>query len=158
MTTGHTHSASSSISALTDELADFAWSMARRMRQEGADHHGLSLTQVSILAYLRDHPGKSSAELARHEQITPQSMSTVVADMRNSGLIKAEPSFNDGRVRTLSLTEAGASALALAKDRRSRWLESRIQQQFDAATQRDLRAAIRTLSTLLDADGAPAQP
>jgi DNA-binding MarR family transcriptional regulator len=71
---------------------------------------GLKPHIFGILAQVRSEPGLSSAELARHVLVTPQSMGELLRRMAADGLIEYTPPRRGQRLR-VHLTEAGSERL-----------------------------------------------
>jgi DNA-binding MarR family transcriptional regulator len=89
--------------------------LLRRLRQVQPDGE-LSLPETSALARLDRSGPATASELARLEQISPQSMGATLAALEARGLVTRRPDPEDGRRAVLSLTEAGHRAL---RDKRS---------------------------------------
>lgn len=130
------------------ELTDFIWAMARRLRQEGAALEGLSLAQMSVLSHLAHTPGQTNADLARDEQITPQSMSSIVHELIVSEFVSRKNDEKDGRLKRLYLTPKGTQALKSARERRTEWLSKNIGTSFSPRQQAALLKAVEELSVL----------
>jgi DNA-binding MarR family transcriptional regulator len=81
-----------------------------RMERALADL-GVTRPQYAVLTMVKAYPGLSNADLARLSLLTPQTMSTIVANLRRGGLLASRPHAVHGRIRQLALTEAGESAL-----------------------------------------------
>ena len=79
----------------------------KQVRQEG----DLTLPESSALARLDRGGPATAAELARLEQISPQSMGATLAALQERGLIERRPDPQDGRRHVLSVSEAGAQEL-----------------------------------------------
>ena len=71
-----------------------------------ATAHEMSLTQLRVLAILRDHEPKI-AELASHLGQERSSVSGLVDRSMRRGLVRRERSNDDGRVVRVSLTDEG---------------------------------------------------
>jgi DNA-binding MarR family transcriptional regulator len=74
------------------------------------DEIGLKPHIFGILAQVRRDPGLSSAELARHVQVTPQSMGDLLRRLAADGLVDYGKPRRGQRMR-VHLTEAGARLL-----------------------------------------------
>jgi DNA-binding MarR family transcriptional regulator len=81
-----------------------------RMERALADL-GVTRPQYAVLTMVKAYPGLSNADLARLSLLTPQTMSTIVANLKRAGLLASRPHAVHGRIRQLGLTEAGESAL-----------------------------------------------
>lgn len=94
-----------------EELADRIGEMMRTLRRamrSGQQLGDLSPRHEAALAWLRTKSRLTTAELARYEQITPQSMGVVVAELVDRGWVAKTKDPADGRRELLALTDAGA--------------------------------------------------
>ncbi|MEP7026587.1 MAG: MarR family transcriptional regulator [Actinomycetota bacterium] len=89
--------------------------LRRRLRQVQADGD-LTLPESSALARLDRGGPATASELARVEQISPQSMGATLGVLEAHGLIGRQPDPSDGRRAVLSLTATGQRTL---RDRRT---------------------------------------
>ncbi len=89
--------------------------LIRRLRQLKAEGE-LTLPESSALARLDRGGPATSSELARREQISPQSMGATLAALEARGLVRRQPDPDDGRRAVLSITAAGQQVL---RDRRT---------------------------------------
>jgi DNA-binding MarR family transcriptional regulator len=82
----------------------------RRTRETLAEGE-LTVPQLTALARL-DRLGPSTiAELARHEQITPQAMGATIASLEHRDLVVRQPDPVDGRRSILNLTPPGQAVI-----------------------------------------------
>jgi len=81
-----------------------------RMERSLADL-GVTRPQYAVLTMVKAYPGLSNADLARLSLLTPQTMSTIVANLKRAGLLASRPHAVHGRIRQLALTEEGDSML-----------------------------------------------
>jgi DNA-binding MarR family transcriptional regulator len=72
----------------------------------------LTPAQYMVLSLSTGHVERSSADLARRAQMTPQSMNELTAPLFRKGFVKRRPHPEDSRVLLLSLTKAGQRLLA----------------------------------------------
>ena len=106
------------------DVSDFAQTIGRLVRhmRAAAAQHELSLTESAVLARLgRDGPA-TTAELARAENMRPQSMSAAVATLEERGLVERKPHPSDGRQTHIALTDRGAAVRSSTKDLKRAWL------------------------------------
>jgi DNA-binding MarR family transcriptional regulator len=95
---------------LTDSISDMLASLRRAMRS-GRQIGDLPPRHEAALAWLRRKRQLTTAQLARFEQITPQSMGVVVAELVERGLVVKTKDPEDGRRELLTLTDAGAATV-----------------------------------------------
>jgi DNA-binding MarR family transcriptional regulator len=84
--------------------------LRRRLRQapvEGA----LSFPETAALGRLDRGGPAASADLARQEQISPQSMGATLSELETRGLVKRQPDVTDGRRILLSISTTGRREL-----------------------------------------------
>jgi len=92
----------------------------------------LTQKQVSALWLVSDNPGISQIELGRRLRMDRASTMTTVNRLQHRGFARRERSASDRRKQALYLTDAGARALAEAKDavrQHESWLKARFSPQ-----------------------------
>ena len=123
--------------------------LSRRLRVERADH-GLTLTQISVLATLDRHGPLTPRELAQHERVQPPSMTRTLAGLEERALIVRTPHASDGRQHLISLAAPAAALLREDRRRRDAWLAQRLAELTQA--ERDvLRAAAPIIDRITNA-------
>jgi DNA-binding MarR family transcriptional regulator len=114
--------------------------LVRKMRQVH-DASGLTLSERSALARLdRDGP-TTSAGLARHEQISPQSMGATLRGLEERGLVDRRADPRDGRRVVLSVTPGGKRHLKDKRNAKSKRLAQILSSGFTSAEIEELKAA-----------------
>jgi DNA-binding MarR family transcriptional regulator len=103
--------------------------LLRRMRQERAEGD-LTLPESSALARLDRGGPVTAAELARQEQISPQSMGATLAALQARGLIERWADPEDGRRFVLYVTEAGTEVLHHRRSQRTQMLAVALTEHF----------------------------
>lgn len=73
--------------------------------------HGITVTQYTALTVLEQHPGMSSAQLARHAFVSAQAMEGIVRALVDGGLIDRVRDPENRRRMAISLTPAGTALL-----------------------------------------------
>lgn len=117
---------------LAGRISDMLAAVRRAMRS-GRQLGDLPPRHEAVLAWLRRKGRLTTAELARYEQITPQSMGAIVAELTDRGLLVKAKDPDDGRRELLAATDAGLAAVS----------------QTDESRHADL---VRLLATKLTAD------
>jgi len=121
--------------------------LLRRLRQiPTADE--LTLSESAALARLDRGGPATSAELARAEQISPQSMGATLGALETRGLIVRAPDPEDGRRMILSITEPGLELLRDRRSRRTEQLERALSTGFTATELEQLAVATPLLERL----------
>lgn len=119
----------------------------RRHRQLKAEGE-LTLPESSALARLDRGGPATSSELARLEQISPQSMGTTLAGLEGRSLVKRRRDPDDGRRVVLSVTAAGRQLLRDRRDRRTQAMARALSTSFTSAELDQLMAAVPLLERL----------
>lgn len=138
------------------EIAEIASGLAlsvsvlrRRLQQrpvEGVDGNP-TMPELSALVRLDRLGPATNADLAKIEQISPQSMSVTLAGLERRGLIARAADPADGRRVVLSLTDSGRAAIAAKRAVRAGQLATALA-GLDAADVAALRAAVPALERL----------
>jgi DNA-binding MarR family transcriptional regulator len=105
----------------------------------------LTLPESSALARLDRGGATSAADLARAEQISPQSLGATLADLDARGLIARTPDPADGRRAVVAITAAGRRALI---DRRNGRVELLARGLADGFTTAELDRLLATAPLL----------
>ncbi|WP_234327043.1 MarR family winged helix-turn-helix transcriptional regulator [Streptomyces sp. NRRL WC-3742] len=98
----------------------------------------LTVPQYVALLVLQQSSGMSGAQLARECMVTPQTMTTILTNLENKGLISRETSSLHQKVLVTRLTRSGR-ALARKADALARGVEQRLADALSAAEQAQLR-------------------
>jgi DNA-binding MarR family transcriptional regulator len=91
---------------LTDALVQASFAVMAVLNRVGAEHD-LSLTQLRVLAILRDRRGRMS-DLADYLGLDKSTISGLVDRAEKRGLVQRGPNPDDGRAVDVFLTPAGA--------------------------------------------------
>jgi DNA-binding MarR family transcriptional regulator len=122
--------------------------LVRRVRG-AAPSHDLSWTESAVLARLaRDGPA-TTADLARAEGITPQSMGSIVATLETAGVVERKPHPTDGRQMHVALTLKGVALRKSRQKAKETWLGQTIA-QLDKGDQATLFAATEIIKHLVE--------
>jgi DNA-binding MarR family transcriptional regulator len=122
--------------------------LRRRIRQRKAAQGEVTLPESAALARLDRGGPATSSELARLEQISPQSMGTTLGGLEARGLVARRPDPSDGRRAVLYLTPAGQAVLRDRRNESTQRIAQVLAAGFTAAEQRQLLAAARLLERL----------
>ncbi len=101
-----------------DSLVQASFTVIALLSQVAAEHD-LSLTQLRVLAILRDRQPRMT-ELATHLGLERSSVSGLIDRAAGRGLVRREVSSDDGRAVRVSLTPAG-QRLASLLSRGNQW-------------------------------------
>lgn len=121
--------------------------LRRQLRQVRVDGE-LTLPEASALGRLERAGPATSADLARQEQISPQSMGTTLAALEARGCIERSPDPDDGRRVVLSVTKLGIKILRAKRVARTDQLAQALSSGFTAAELAQLLAAAPLIERL----------
>ncbi|NED98960.1 MarR family transcriptional regulator [Phytoactinopolyspora halotolerans] len=97
----------------------------RRLRNEREDD-SLTLNQLSALGALERLGPTPVGELAAHERVRPPSMTRIISNLEELGLVVREPHPVDRRLAVVRITEAGLGKTAADRKRRNAWLANQL--------------------------------
>jgi DNA-binding MarR family transcriptional regulator len=121
--------------------------LRRRLRQVTREGE-ITFPEAAALAKLdRGGPG-TSAELARSEQISPQSMGATLAGLEARGFLKRSSDPADARRVVMSLTESGLQMLNSRRNERVEELAHALSTRFTSEEIEKLRVAAALLDRL----------
>ena len=123
--------------------------LIRRLRQSPVVSE-LSLPETAALARLDRSGPNTSAELARVERISPQSMGATLAGLEARGLVARAADPQDGRRVILSLTEAGRDVLRDKRDARVQQLVQALASEFSGPELDQLMAVAPLIDRLAE--------
>lgn len=112
----------------------------------------LTVPQYAALMVLSYAPGLSGAQLARACMVTPQTMATVLGNLKTKGLVRRDPSSVHKKVLVTELTRTGRAVLSEA-DAAARAVEDRLSAEFDREDQEQLRSLLERAIKVLSSDG-----
>ena len=125
----------------------------RRLRGRNPARKGeLSNAQVRALFHLADGEACTSGGLAKRAELSPTSMTAMLDQLEEDGIVARRRSDTDRRQVFVKLTDAGHKAL---QERRAAW-EQRWRDELAHHPQDDLDAAarvMRSLAKMLDGIG-----
>lgn len=125
--------------------------LRRRLQQlPVADRTEITTPEMSALARLERGGPQTSADLAKSERVTPQSMSTTIAGLEAKGLIARDLDPTDRRRSVVSLTRVGHTAVAQRRSVR-RQLVGAVLTDFPADDIEVLRKAAAIIERLAEA-------
>jgi DNA-binding MarR family transcriptional regulator len=107
------------------ELTQSIGLLVRRVRAAAAAEE-LSLTEASVLGRLEREGPATTADLARAENMKPQSMGATVAALEAQGLLERKAHPTDGRQQLLSLTVKGEAVRNRIRSAKRGWLAQAI--------------------------------
>jgi DNA-binding MarR family transcriptional regulator len=120
--------------------------LARQIRQNARP--GVTPSQLSALSTLDRHGPMRLADLADHEGIARSTITRIVRQLEDSGLVVRQPDPRDGRSAIAALAPAGLDLLSDARGRAQMFLAERVAELGDLTTDRiaDTAAVLERLA------------
>jgi DNA-binding MarR family transcriptional regulator len=136
-----------------DELLDALAALRRALRRDAArpdELAALSGAQIELVRLLRRKPGLSVAEAAAELRLAPNTVSTLVGQLADAGVVARRPDDADRRVARLDLAPRIRRKVEAWRDRRSEALEAALA-ALPANEQSALADVVPVLLELADA-------
>jgi len=111
---------------LASALRSSTLRLSRQIRRQRVEGHDLTANQLGVLGALGKHDAMTIGELAAHEQVKPPSMTRIVSNMEEAGLVARRPHETDKRQIVVELTDAAHDLLRANRRRRDEWLQTRL--------------------------------
>lgn len=121
--------------------------LVRRLRQQDIPND-LTLPERTALSRLDRLGPMTAAELARLEQISPQSVGATLSALEERGLVSRRSDPDDGRRVVLSASRAGVAMLRDRRAARIAQMANALSKDFDRNELADLAAATPLLERL----------
>jgi DNA-binding MarR family transcriptional regulator len=99
--------------------------LTRLVRNQRVDMT-VTLTQLSAMATLANSGPMSAGELANRERVQPPSMTKVLANLEERGLVRRAVHPSDKRQAIIEITDAGRALLESERRSRDAWLSRRL--------------------------------
>jgi len=122
--------------------------LARRLRGLRSDH-GISGSKLAILGWLfRAGTPMTATDLARLERLQPQSLTRIIAELDEQGLIRRTPDEIDRRQVLIEITQTGRELLVVDAYRQNQWLMETMAARLTKAEREVLSIAANLLDSL----------
>jgi DNA-binding MarR family transcriptional regulator len=118
--------------------------LTRIVRNQRVDM-SVTLTQLSAMGTLHKHGPMSAGELANCERVQPPSMTKVLANLEERGLVRRDVHPSDRRQAIIGITAAGVQLLDSERRSRDAWLSRRL-----ATLTAEERAVLQQVVPILD--------
>jgi DNA-binding MarR family transcriptional regulator len=122
--------------------------LARRLRQEAET--GITPSMLSALAAVERHGELTMRHLCEAEQVTPPTMTRIVAALVDAGLVTRDADPEDGRVAWVRLTPTGSRLIERSRRRKEAYLAKALQ-RLEPEEVRTLEEATAILERLTEA-------
>ncbi|MEO6885549.1 MAG: MarR family transcriptional regulator [Jatrophihabitantaceae bacterium] len=122
--------------------------LTRIVRNQRVDM-SVTLTQLSAMGTLSKHGPMSAGELAACERVQPPSMTKVLANLDERGLVRRAVHPTDRRQAIIAITDAGLALLDSERRSRDAWLSKRLA-ELSSDERVMLRSAVPVLAKLAE--------
>jgi DNA-binding MarR family transcriptional regulator len=113
---------------LASALRSSTLRLSRQIRRQREPGHDLTANQLGVLGALSKHEVMTIGDLAAHEQVKPPSMTRIVSNMEEAGLVVRRPHPIDKRQVTVELTAKADELIRANRKRRDEWLQTKLKQ------------------------------
>jgi DNA-binding MarR family transcriptional regulator len=117
--------ATSAVPELAAALRPALLRLTRVMRNQRVDM-SVTLTQLAAMGTLAKRGPMSAGELAAYERVQPPSMTKVLANLEERGLVRRDPHPTDRRQAIIAITAAGQELLDSERRSRDLWLSQHL--------------------------------
>ena len=132
------------IAELASQLRPALLRLTRVVRNQRVDM-SVTLTQLSAMGTLRKSGPMSAGELAACERVQPPSMTKVLANLEERGLVRREVHPTDRRQAVIEITPAGEALLDEERRSRDAWLSKQL-----ATLSADERALVQRVIPIME--------
>jgi DNA-binding MarR family transcriptional regulator len=139
-----TSAARTTISDLASQLRPPLLRLTRLVRNQRVDM-SVTLTQLSAMATLQKRGPMSAGELANCERVQPPSMTKVLANLEERGLVRRDVHPADRRQAIIAITAEGVELLDSERRSRDAWLSKQL-----ATLSSEERAVLQRVIPILD--------
>lgn len=133
------------------ELRESVMAVARQLRRHRPDH-GLTLSQMQVLAEVTRTGAATPAELAARMHVRVQSLTDSINGLVAAGLASRRPDDTDRRRQLVELTDDGRALLAADRAERDAWLDDSMREHLTELEFGLLLLVAPILRKLADAD------
>ena len=141
-----THAPTEADASLVAGLRLVVMRLARRLRQQAEG--GLTASRLSALSTIARLGPLTLGELAGVEQVQPPSMTRIVANLEEQGLVIREVDPQDRRVARVRVSDEGSAYVARSRTLKNAYLAERID-RFDPLERARLAEALPLLERLV---------
>jgi len=120
------------------DLLRRAASVQRLRTERSLAEFGVTAGQFAVLAIVVDRPSISSADIARIESLTPQTISVIVGNLVKRGALTRVPHAVHGRIQQIEPTPSGLDLFAKCAER-VHWLEESLRGEISQMDQPAVR-------------------
>jgi DNA-binding MarR family transcriptional regulator len=135
-----------------DALRRAVAKLQRQLRRLRADH-SVSASKLIILGRLnRAEAALTAVDLARLERLQPQSLTRIIAELEELGLVSRRQSDVDRRQILIDITQAGRDLLRADAREQTAWIAAAVEARLSGTEQGLLALAVSLLDRIGEAE------
>ena len=124
--------------------------MHKMLRKQSSTISEYSMTERETIGHLLRNPALLPTELAALTKVKTQSMSHILNNLEQQGVIKRTPSKDDKRKVYISITPAGKKIVEKARHEWDEWLKNTIEKLLSEKETDILIRALPVLNKLIE--------
>jgi len=136
---------------LSSSLRTAVTALHKVLRKQGSVISAYSMTERETIGLLMRNPALLPTELAALTKVKTQSMSHILNNLEEQGLIKRTPSKEDKRKVYISITSAGKKIVEKARYEWDEWLKDAIEKSLTEKEKKSLEESLPALNKLIEA-------
>ena len=136
---------------LSSSLRTAVAALHKVLRKQGSVISAYSMTERETIGLLMRNPALLPTELAALTKVKTQSMSHILNNLEEQGLIKRTPSKEDKRKVYISITSAGKKIVEKARYEWDEWLKDAIEKSLTEKEKKSLEESLPALNKLIEA-------
>src|ERR1700744_4016281 len=127
---------------LSSSLRTAVAALHKVLRKQGSVISAYSMTERETIGLLMRNPALLPTELAALTKVKTQSMSHILNNLEEQGLIKRTPSKEDKRKVYISITSAGKKIVEKARYEWDEWLKDAIEKSLTEKEKKSLEESL----------------
>lgn len=135
---------------LSSSLRTVIGTLHKGLRKQSQAVNSYSMTETETIGHLFRNISLLPTELAALTKVKTQSMSQILKNLEDNGIIKRTPSKDDLRKVYISLTAAGKKMVEKTRYERDEWLRGTIEKTLTSKELELLEKALPILNKLVD--------
>ena len=135
---------------LSSSLRTAVTTLHKMLRRQSSSISDYSMTERETIGHLLRNPSLLPTELAALTKVKAQSMSHIVNNLEQRGVIKRSPSKDDKRKVYISITPAGKKIVEKARSEWDEWLKNVIEKSLSDKEKDTLVRALPVLNKLIE--------
>ena len=133
---------------LASSVRSVIGALHKGLRRPGRTIGSFSMTEIETISLLFRHQHMLPTELAAHTRVKTQSMSQILRNLEEHGLVQRQPSDADKRKIIVTLTKKGMQMVEQTRYEKDLWLKERLDTLLSEREKKLLEQALTVLHKL----------